>query len=198
VRVADAAPSTILKVLDAGAAAVLVPNVTSAAMAEHIVSATRYAPSGTRSSCPCTRSTAHGVIDWTENVAASEREIQVALLIETMEGIEQFEEIVAVPGIDIVAFGPFDLSQAMGYRGDWKHPAVQRRLEDLVHIAIDAGLQVMPSIFDTEPVALAAQIDRWRSFGARIFAIGGDRFMLSAGYRAIGTILNDYTKEVHR
>jgi 4-hydroxy-2-oxoheptanedioate aldolase len=64
VRVPDASPAGILKVLDAGAAAVLVPNVTSSAMVKSIVAATRYAPEGTRSACPCTRASFHGVRDW--------------------------------------------------------------------------------------------------------------------------------------
>src|SRR5215211_7593517 len=61
VRVPDAARSGILKVLDAGAAGVLVPNVDNRGVAEQIVSAAKFAPRGTRGACPCTRATAHGV-----------------------------------------------------------------------------------------------------------------------------------------
>jgi 4-hydroxy-2-oxoheptanedioate aldolase len=185
VRAPDATPSTILKILDAGAAALMVPNVSSGAMTQAIVSASRHAPRGTRSACPCTRASGHGIMAWQDHVAACEADVQIAVLIETADGIANFDDIIAVPGIDIVALGPFDLSQAMGYAGDWTHPAVQGRLEQLVRRALDPGLDVMPSIFDTEPEALAGQIARWRSLGARIFAIGGDRFMLSAGYRSL-------------
>jgi 4-hydroxy-2-oxoheptanedioate aldolase len=185
VRVPDAAPSMILKALDAGASAVLVPNVNSGAMAASIVAATRYAPRGTRSACPSIRASSYGFVDWPSHSADCERELQVAVLIETQAGLDNFDEIIAVPGIDIVALGPFDLSQAMGYCGDWKHPVVQGKLEDLVHRAIGKGLDIMPSLFDTEPAQLASQIARWRALGARLFAVSGDRFALASAYRTM-------------
>jgi 4-hydroxy-2-oxoheptanedioate aldolase len=109
----------------------------------------------------------------------------VAILIESEEGLANFDEIIAVPGVDIVAFGPFDLSQAMGYQGDWQHPEVQHRLEQLGARALAQNIQIMPSIFDTDPATLLKQIDHWRNLGTRIFVLSGDRFMLSAGFRAV-------------
>ncbi|CAN7633985.1 HpcH/HpaI aldolase family protein [Brucella pseudogrignonensis] len=185
IRVHDAAPSTILKALDSGAPAILVPNVDSREMAEQIVESTRFAPKGRRGACPCTRANGHGVVPWGRFTDWCDHNILVAVLIETPEGFENFDEIVGVEGIDIVAFGPFDLSQAMGLNGDWKHPSVLKRQEELVKKTLDRGIQVMPSTFDSDPEGLAAQVAHWQSLGARIFAVSGDRFMLSSGYGAI-------------
>lgn len=185
VRVQDAQPSNLLKALDAGAPAILVPNVASREMAEDIVAATRFAPEGRRGACPCTRATAHGVTPWNEFLRSTHENILVAGLIETPEGFENFDDIISVAGFDVVAFGPFDLSQAMGLSGDWKHPSVLKRQEELVRKALDRGVQVMPSTFDSDPCSLAQQIDRWKAIGARIFVVSGDRFMLASGYREI-------------
>ena len=38
----------------------------------------------------------------------------VCLLVEGAEGAANFEEIVAVPGVDAVMIGPFDLSVSLG------------------------------------------------------------------------------------
>lgn len=59
VRVSRLDRVEIMKALDAGAGAVLVPNVSSAEDAAAAVAATRYAPQGTRGACPCTRSVGH-------------------------------------------------------------------------------------------------------------------------------------------
>jgi len=190
-RVPDATRSGILKVLDAGAAGVLVPNVDNREVAEQIVSAAKFAPHGNRGACPCTRATAHGVEDWREYLEWCERNVMVAILIETPEGLRNYSEIIEVPGLDVIAMGPFDLSQAMGYRGDWKHPEVRRKQEEMVKLARERGLEVMAATFDNDPTSLKEQVEEWRKLGVRMFAVSGDRFMLSAGYKAIVSTLQN-------
>lgn len=185
VRVPDATRTNILKVLDAGADVVLVPNVETRAMAESIVDAARYAPAGRRGACPCVRATAHGVEGWQQYLAWSEKNILVGILVETPEGIRNFEDIVSVPGLDIVGMGPFDLSQALGYGGDWKHPDVRRKQEEMIRIARSHNLEVMASTFDSNPDDLRRQVEGWRTHDVRMFAVSGDRFMLSSGYTSI-------------
>lgn len=185
VRVPDASRTTIMKALDAGAGALLVPNVETREMAEEIVHSARYAPVGRRGACPCVRATAHGIEDWGAYLAWSEKNVLVGVLVETPEGIRHFEDIVAVPGLDFVAMGPFDLSQALGYGGDWKHPDVRRKQEELIRIACSHGLEVMASTFDSDPRDLKRQVDGWMPHGVRMFAVSGDRFMLSSGYKSI-------------
>jgi 4-hydroxy-2-oxoheptanedioate aldolase len=64
VRVPAADAWMITKALDIGAAAVVVPRISSAAEAEHAVSTARYGPTGTRGACPCIRAGDHFVRDW--------------------------------------------------------------------------------------------------------------------------------------
>lgn len=189
VRVPDATRTNILKVLDAGADVVLVPNVETRAMAESIVESARYAPFGRRGACPCVRATAHGVEDWRDYVSWTEKNILVGILVETPDGLRNFDEIVAVPGLDIIGMGPFDLSQALGYGGDWKHPDVRRKQEEMIRTARAQGLEVMAAAFDSNAEELRRQVTDWKRHEVRMFAVSGDRFMLSSGYRSIVSAL---------
>ena len=81
---------------------------------------------------------------------------------ETPEGIRNFEDIVSVAGLDIIAMGPFDLSQALGYGGDWKHPDVRHKQEEMIRVARSHELEVMAAIFDSNPEGLRRQVEGWK------------------------------------
>lgn len=190
VRVPDPGRSTILKVLDAGASGVLVPNIGSRAEAEAVVQAARYAPAGSRGACPCTRGTGHGVYDWGDYLEWSRRNILVSVIIETPDGVRNFDEIIATPGLDVVALGQFDLSQALGYEGKHDHPDVRRKIEDLARKARSKNVEVMTAIFDSNAEEIARQTRRWKEIGVRIMAVSGDRFMLASNYKAIAAAVS--------
>jgi len=185
VRVPDHDPTGILKVLDAGAAGVLVPGVEDAAQAAAIVAATRFAPAGSRGACPATRATAHGLVGWAEHVAWAEANVLALLIVESLEGVRNFEAILAVPGIYAIGIGMFDLAQAMGHAGDYGHPAVQAELARLSGLARARGIEVFSATFESEPAKVAAAARHWRGLGARLFAASADRVMLAGGYGAI-------------
>lgn len=185
VRVPESSRSTILKVLDAGAAGIIVPNVESAQQLREVVAATRYAPRGTRGACPCVRSTGHGIVDWDVSVAWAEKNIMVVALVETKAGIENFEEIISVEGLNVVGVGQFDLSMSLGYEGDHHHPEVVRKQKEMNALALSRGVDVMGAIFDSDPKAVRASVDGWRTQGARFLALTGDRFVLAAAYRNV-------------
>jgi 4-hydroxy-2-oxoheptanedioate aldolase len=185
VRVPDTSRSGILKALDAGAVGIIIPNVDNREMAEQVVAAATYGPRGKRGACPCVRATNHGVETWHEYLDWCERNIMVAVTIETPDGIKNYEEIISVPGIAFINMGPFDLSQAMGLKGDWKHPDVLAKEEEMVRLARARGIEIMANSFDSDVVSLREQVDGWRALGVRMFAVSGDRFMLSSSYRAV-------------
>jgi 4-hydroxy-2-oxoheptanedioate aldolase len=110
VRVPWNEPSMIMKVLDAGAYGVIVPMVSNRAEAERAVSACRYPPAGIRSNGPNRVMFSAGA-DYQKH---ANREVVCAIMIETAEGIEKLEEILATPGVDAVYIGPTDLALALG------------------------------------------------------------------------------------
>lgn len=185
VRIPEYTRATVLKVLDAGAAGIIVPNVESAAQLREVVAATRYAPRGTRGACPCTRSTGHGILDWDVSVAWAEKNVMVIALVETKAGIDNFEEIIAVDGLDVVGVGQFDLSMSLGYEGDHKHPEVIRKQQAMNAQALARGVDVLGAIFDTDPQVVRESVEGLKAQGARFLALTGDRFVLAAAYRGM-------------
>ncbi|MDO8704331.1 MAG: aldolase/citrate lyase family protein [Sulfuricaulis sp.] len=180
VRVPDHTPSHILRVLDAGAAGILAPHLRSAAEAQALVRAVKFAPVGERGACPSTRATGHLTRDWAAFVREANRDTLVWGLIEDRDGVEAIDEIVAVDGLDGLMFGPFDLAQALGLPGAVTHMQVDA-LRERVRLAAQArGVQLI-SLSVWEPGGMTGAKAR----GARVVIEGSDRALLSAGFRRV-------------
>ncbi|HEX2025598.1 MAG TPA: aldolase/citrate lyase family protein, partial [Actinomycetota bacterium] len=107
-------PAMVLKPLDLGAAAVIVPNVNTAEEARLAVEAARYPPRGRRSAYPSARAAGYGTEGWRDFAARQGRDALVFALIEEAEGLQNVEEIAAVEGLGGLYFGPFDLALSVG------------------------------------------------------------------------------------
>ena len=114
VRVSDNNPKTILRLLDMGVQALKVPHIESAEDARNMVRAVRYSPMGDRSIGGATRATRYGTIERYEHMKNSNEDIVLCVIVEDMGAVSQIEEIAAIEGLDLIAVGPGDLSQAMG------------------------------------------------------------------------------------
>lgn len=189
VRVPSDAPSGIARALDAGAMGVIVPNVERAAQAEAVVRAARYqtaaTPYGRRGACPRIRAARHQVGDWNTFADWSNSTTMVWVLVETAEGAARIEEIVAVPGIDAVMLGPFDLSVSLGYPGQTTHPMVIAQLERITAACRRRGVEVVAVLLGGDDDALAADRRRWVDRGCRILNVVSDRRLLAGGLRGI-------------
>ena len=103
----------IKRVLDTGAWGIVVPMVNSRAEAEAAIAAARYAPLGTRS----IGGQLHAVNFQTDPAtyyARANEVILVVLMAEHIKAIEAADEILSLPGIDVVFIGPNDLHHSMG------------------------------------------------------------------------------------
>jgi len=109
VRVEANDATAIGRALDAGAAGVIVPMVDTAQDAAAAVTACRYPPVGRRSYGPMRSALRVGPIP-----AQADAATLVLVMIETPQGLENVEEICAVPGVDGVYIGPSDLRLAVG------------------------------------------------------------------------------------
>jgi 2-dehydro-3-deoxyglucarate aldolase/4-hydroxy-2-oxoheptanedioate aldolase len=131
VRVPSCEEVWIKKALDIGAAGVLAPLVNTPAIAARVAAACRYAPEGTRGMGGA-RAHRYG-IGFQDYVARANREIAVIVQAEHIEAVNHIEAIAAVPGIDAIFVGPYDLSASMGKPGRTEDPEVQaaiRRIRD--------------------------------------------------------------------
>lgn len=124
VRVPWLEPSTIMKVLDAGAQTIICPMVNTREDAQRLVSYARYAPKGGRSFGPVRAGMVHGA----DYATAANDNIVVFAMIETKQALDNLDAICSVEGIDAVYIGPSDLSLSLGCRpvfDDVDPPAAQ-------------------------------------------------------------------------
>lgn len=110
----------IQQALDLGADGVLVPYINTAEEARQAVSCALYPTVGTRSVYFPQRSTNKaGLLGYVGN---ANKNIIVALQVETASCIENIAEIAAVPGVDLLFLGQNDLCMSMGLYETYEFP----------------------------------------------------------------------------
>src|SRR5678815_3810041 len=112
----------IARALDVGALGVMVPMVNTAEEARAIVACTRYPPEGRRGAAFGFAHDDYEHGDVKEKVRAIHARTLVICMIETKKGLENVEAIAAVPGVDVLWLGHFDLTNFLGIPGDFANP----------------------------------------------------------------------------
>jgi 4-hydroxy-2-oxoheptanedioate aldolase len=139
VRVPEINEHAILRYLEIGAVGIYVPHVNTADEARAVVDAVKYHPVGHRGAGSM-RALRFGVDgDFTELCRQANEDTMVIVLIEERRGIDNLDEIMAVPGVDVVGIGPGDLSHTMGHVGEKSHPDVVKLVVDSEARVRDAG-----------------------------------------------------------
>lgn len=113
VRVSDTSPAAIARVLDAGAAGLLIPHVDSADQAAAMVDAMRFPPRGHRGSGRMSRAGAWGAVGREEYLARGAA-VRCLPQVESTAAVDDVEAILAVDGVDGVFLGAGDLSMELG------------------------------------------------------------------------------------
>jgi 4-hydroxy-2-oxoheptanedioate aldolase len=133
-------PWMVNRVLDLGAAGVIVPLVGSAEEARRAVSGCRYPPHGVRSYGPLRAALTVGSAD-PERLAAG---ALCFVMVETRQGLDNVEEIAATAGVDGIYIGPADLSLGLGrepgHGGDALEQAITRVRDACAASGIVAGM----------------------------------------------------------
>jgi 4-hydroxy-2-oxoheptanedioate aldolase len=128
------------KVLDLGAAGIIVPQITSVEQVIDACSAVELAPRGTRGFNPFTRAG-----DYLGNASAAGYRPGAATvipIIETMKAVDVIDAIVALPGVEIVYIGVYDLSCAVGMPGKVDHPDVLAAASKIRNSVKTAGKRI--------------------------------------------------------
>ena len=139
VRVPVNAPHVILRYLEQGAQGIIVPHINSKKDAQAVVEAAKYGPVGKRGFGGLKAHEYQIRMTMGESAAESNKETLLAIMIEEAEAIENLSEILTVEGIDICIFGPGDLSQSMGYPGQFSHPVVLETINKAIAQTVRAG-----------------------------------------------------------
>jgi 4-hydroxy-2-oxoheptanedioate aldolase len=100
--------------LDAGAWGVLIPMVNSREEAQRAVAWSKYPPAGTRSIGGVFAPYGFGTTDRKKYLEVANDEIIVMVQIESAQALQNLDDILSVPGIDVAFVGPNDLHASLG------------------------------------------------------------------------------------
>jgi 2-keto-3-deoxy-L-rhamnonate aldolase RhmA len=175
-RVPDVTFAPLSLVLDLGAKGIMVPRVETRQQAEDIVSQAKYAPIGRRG---VALGVAHdlyraGNADFFDK---ANEEIAVIVMLESVKAIENLDEIVSVPGVDVAWMGHYDLTSSMGIPAQFDHPRFLDAMDALIASCRKHG--VAPGFLPPSPQSAAHWIDK----GFRAISMASDIGVFLDGIR---------------
>jgi 4-hydroxy-2-oxoheptanedioate aldolase len=178
------------QVLDRGVYGVIWPHINNVAQAYNAVASCRYGrpknaplyePQGKRGDGPMSAARYWGLTQAEYYSRADvwplvpQGEIFVMLMIESVAGIENLDDILAnVPGVGGVLIGEGDLSQELGYARQYEHPVVLEAMAKIVASCKKHNVVV------GHPHVTSANLDR--------LLAEGYRFLMSAPSRSYGVV----------
>lgn len=179
--------AAVKQVLDSNADGVAVPQIRTAEDVRSIVADCRYPTGGQRSAPydraePSTKDAPHrmsrgfgpstpmnyGRLPLAEYLQRADEGVFVCVMIETVEAIENIDEICSVPGLDCVILGANDLSAALGVPYLNEAPETLAAVDRIIDAARKHGKHVF---FSTRYPGMAKKM---AERGAKILHIGND------------------------
>lgn len=142
VRIAEVTHKEIQRAADSGARGLIVPCLRTMKEMESLVNYAKFAPLGQRGFFPA-RSGGYGQQEWAKDIEGYMTGSNEGLLVlpqcETVECLENIEQITAMEGIDGIFIGPFDLSISMGMPGQFENAAFQDAVALILNACKAAG-----------------------------------------------------------
>jgi 4-hydroxy-2-oxoheptanedioate aldolase len=135
VRVARGSYSDYIRPLELDAAGIMVPHLMSAVEAREVVRMTRFHPLGRRPVDSGNDDGAYCGIDYLDYLRKANEERFLVVQIEDPEPLDELDAIAAIPGIDMLFFGPRDFAHGIGAPDQPGHP---RLLEARRRVAVAA------------------------------------------------------------
>ena len=175
VRVESGDRIRIGRVLDQGAAGIMVPRLNTVDQAAESVRHMLYPPNGDRGVATYNRSCRWGMDRRT--LTEPNQEALGVIQIETLEALESVEDIAAQDGVDVLFVGPLDLSYALGVPLQLDSNVFQEALERVV-----AAAQLhnkAAGILAVDGMGAAKYVRQ----GFRFVAIGSDSTIMAAAFR---------------
>ncbi len=176
VRVAEASRFNIKAALDAGAKGLILPMIETASQLAEALAFARYPPQGERGVGYCRANNHGGDFDAYLDEA---KHTFIAAQIEHIRAVDNLEEILALPGLDAIMVGPYDLSGSLGVTGQLDHPDMEKAMQRIAALAAQRGIPMGCHVVQPNPEELRARIRE----GYLFLAYGLDTVFLSAAAR---------------
>lgn len=180
------------RILDAGAAAVVIPHCETVQEVEEIVKDAKYAPIGRRG-CSNNQSILNfqSVPTLVQNDLLN-RETMVIPMIETPGAVDLADEFFAIEGVDGILVGSNDLCTDLGIPGQYDTPEYLNSVDKVIEAGVRAG----------KPIGIGGiggrldLLERFFQRGATWSLSGGDVAMLQAGMARLGKVYSEINDRV--
>ena len=176
VRVSGLHDSEIRQVLEMGAEGVVVPHCREKSDIDVIVKNAKFPPMGRRGGESNVRSALYGSNDfsWANYIKKANEDTMIIPMDEDFEFTNNIEEILDVPGIDAVNFGPVDYALSVGAKVGYaiKDERVDFAYKKLREETQKRGIGIMAPVVPSTTSDLKAAIDR----GINMLILGNDMY----------------------
>lgn len=144
-RIASHNMEMIKRLLDSGADGMIVPMVNTPKQAQQLIEWIKYSPRGNRS-FGVARAQGYGM-EFARYTKTWNEVSTFIIQVESVEGVENIDEILALPEIDGVMVGPYDLSGSLRIPGQIDHPKVKAACQKVIRACVrhkkSCGTQVI-------------------------------------------------------
>jgi 2-keto-3-deoxy-L-rhamnonate aldolase RhmA len=135
VRVPAQEPDMLARACDMGAEGLIAPMISNVRQAQAMVDAVKYFPAGKRGVGLQMAHDNYRAAPVAAALSAANDRTVVICLIETAEGAENADAIAALPGVDGLWIGHFDLSVSLGIPGEFANPVFTAAVDRIIAAA---------------------------------------------------------------
>jgi 4-hydroxy-2-oxoheptanedioate aldolase len=174
VRIDDITRPKVQRILDAGAAGIMFPQIQNEKEAEAAIKMMYYPPRGIRGTARAVRAMGYGRTS-DAYVANLDKTLLGVIQIETVSALKCIDAIASVDGVDILFVGPFDLTTALGIFGQLDHMLYQQAIRDVADAAKKYGKATGVLLRDPK------EYQMYHDLGYRFLACGADGAFVRQG-----------------
>ena len=171
IRVPRGEVDVVKKYVGSGAWGFVIPNLRSTEEAKAALATTKYPPEGTR------RAGAERANDYlmrfVQYIKVANSQMLTVLMMETPEAVDAIEEWVRLPGLDVVHFGPYDLSLRLNVSMD--SPVLAAKIARVEKVCKASGVAMGGAVGSID------EAKEKYARGYRFFTVPGDMQLLQNG-----------------
>jgi len=174
VRIDNLSRPKVQRILDAGASGIMFPQIKTSQEADDAIRMMYYPPRGARGMAKMVRATGFGR-HADEYIAGLEKNLVGVIQIETLNALQNIDDISATEGVDVLFVGPNDLSLALGVFGQLDHALYQKAIRDVARAAKKHGKVTGVLLQDVN------EYEMYYDLGYRFLACGADSAFVRKG-----------------
>jgi 2-dehydro-3-deoxyglucarate aldolase/4-hydroxy-2-oxoheptanedioate aldolase len=183
VRVGELQYTLVARLLDQGAQGIILPRVDDPKELEEALSWFRFPPMGKRGFGINPTMVDYEARTMPEIIAHQNRETLSVVQVETVRAVECIDELLSLPGLDVIMIGPADLSIALGMPGQFDNPTFIATIDKVIDACNRHN--VVPGI-QTRGVAMGKM---WADRGMRFVGVAAEHvFLLEKCKEALATL----------